>query len=182
MTAVELETERLFMRQWRESDLAPFALLNSDSEVMKYFVAPLTRAESDAFAQQIMSDLDERGYGLWALEVKESGEFIGFMGLEWQTYEAHFTPALEVGWRLARSAWGCGYASEAARAALTLGFERADVDEIVSTTAKINTRSQQVMERIGMTFDPADDFVHPRVPEGSPLGAHVLYRISHPKQ
>ncbi len=125
-----------------------------------------------------MSELGERTFGLWALETKHGGEFIGFTGLTWQTYPAHFTPAVEVGWRLARSAWGLGYASEAARRALTVGFETAGLQAIVSTTAKVNTRSRRVMERIGMTHDPADDFLHPLVPADSPLCPHVLYRTA----
>ena len=180
MTAAELETERLFMRQWRGSDLEPFSRMNSDPEVMRYFVTSLSRSESDAFAEQIVSDLDSLGYGLWALEVKETGAFVGFTGLVWQTYQAHFTPAVEIGWRLARSSWGLGYASEAARMALAFGFDTAGLDEIVSTTAAQNTRSQRVMERIGMSHDRADDFLHPNVPEGHVLRSHVLYRIRRP--
>nr|WP_242676290.1 GNAT family N-acetyltransferase [Streptosporangium minutum] len=127
---------------------------------------------------RIESAFDEHGYGLWALEVRATGEFVGFTGLAWQTFEAHFTPALEVGWRLARSAWGRGYASEAARAAIGHGFGPAGQDEIVSMTAVANLRSRAVMERLGMTRDPADDFDHPRVPAGSPVRPHVLYRLS----
>lgn len=121
--------------------------------------------------------LDEQGYGLWALEVRASGAFIGFTGLALQTFPARFTPAVEVGWRLVRGAWGQGYASEAARAALDRGFGVAGLDEIVSMTAVSNVRSQRVMERIGMHRDPADDFEHPNVPLGSHLRHHVLYRI-----
>jgi ribosomal-protein-alanine N-acetyltransferase len=166
------------MRRWREEDLEPFAALNADPEVMEHFVAPLTRMESDAFAARIEERFGEHGYGLWALEVKATGEFIGFTGLVLQTFPAHFTPAVEIGWRLARRAWGHGYASEAARAALDHGFGPAGLDEIVSMTAATNLRSQRVMERIGMHRDPADDFDHPNVPSGSPLQPHVLYRIT----
>lgn len=166
------------MREWREEDLEPFAALNADPEVMEHFPAPLSRLESDAFAARSQERLDQRGYGLWALEVRDTGEFIGFTGLALQTFPAHFTPAVEVGWRLARSAWGHGYASEAARAALNHGFGPAGLDEIVSMTATTNVRSQRVMQRIGMHRDPADDFDHPNVPLGSPLRRHVLYRIT----
>ncbi|MFI6326471.1 GNAT family N-acetyltransferase [Nonomuraea sp. NPDC050556] len=172
-----LETGRLVMRSWREEDLEPFAALNADPEVMEFFRAPLSREESDAFAGRIMARMDELGYGLWALEVRETGEFIGFTGLALQTFEAHFTPAVEVGWRLARSAWGHGYASEAARRALDYGFAQAGLAEIVSMTAAINVRSRAVMERIGMTRDPDDDFGHPAVEPGHPLHPHVLYRV-----
>jgi RimJ/RimL family protein N-acetyltransferase len=171
-------TERLLMREWCEADLEPFAALNGDPEVMEHFVAPLTRMESDAFAARVQERLAEQGYGLWALEVKATGEFIGFTGLVLQTFPAHFTPAVEVGWRLVRSAWGHGYASEAARAALDYGFGPAGLDEIVSMTAVTNIRSQRVMQRIGMHRDPADDFDHPNVPSGSHLQPHVLYRIA----
>lgn len=175
--AEQLTTERLLLRQWAESDLDPFAALNADLEVMEFFPAPLTRAESDALAERASADLDRQGYGLWAVQVRATGEFVGFTGLAWQTFPAHFTPALEVGWRLARAAWGHGYASEAAAAAIAHGFHTIDVDEIVSITARGNVPSRRVMERLGMAHDPADDFLHPRVPDGSPLKAHVLYRL-----
>jgi len=151
--------------------------LNADPVVMEYFVKPLTRAESDALVARIEAAIEKLGYGLWALESRETGEFLGFTGLAEQTFPAHFTPAVEVGWRLARSAWGHGHASEAARAALTDGFTRAGMDEIVSMTAATNMRSQRVMRRLGMTHDPDDDFAHPNVPAGNPLRPHVLYRI-----
>lgn len=173
-----METERLIMRRWREADRRPFAELNADPEVMEHFPAPLTREQSDAMVDRIESAFDEHGYGLWALEVRATGEFVGFTGLAWQTFEAHFTPALEVGWRLARSAWGQGYASEAARAAIGYGFGPAGQDGIVSMTTVANLRSRAVMERLGMTRDPADDFDHPRIPAGSPVRPHVLYRLS----
>ena len=178
MEAQQLTTERLLMRQWVESDLEPFAALNADPDVMEFFPAPLTRAESDALVERARAELDRQGYGLWALQVRATGEFIGFTGLAWQTFPAHFTPALEVGWRLARAAWGHGYASEAAAAAVARGFDASDVDEIVSMTARANVRSRRVMERLGMARDPADDFLHPRVPDTSPLKAHVLYRMA----
>lgn len=171
-------TDRLLMRDWRVEDLEPFAALNADPEVMEHFPAPLTRMESDAFAARIQERLDEQGYGLWALEVRATGEFIGFTGLVLQTFPAHFTPAVEVGWRLARAAWGHGYAQEAARVALDLGFDEVGLDEIVSMTSTTNVRSQRVMQRIGMHRDPADDFDHPNVPHGSHLVRHVLYRIT----
>lgn len=171
------ETERLHLRRWRPADLAPFAALNADVEVMEHFPARLSREESDALAVRIEAVFDELGYGLWAVETKASGEFIGFAGLDLKTFPAHFTPAVEVGWRLARSAWGHGYASEAGRAALDYGFDTVGLEEIVSMTAAANVRSQRVMQRIGMSRDPSDDFLHPNVPSGSPVQPHVLYRI-----
>jgi RimJ/RimL family protein N-acetyltransferase len=168
------------MRRWREEDREPFAALNADPVVMEYFPSTLTRQESDALIVRIEAQLDTLGYGLWALEVRDTGEFIGFTGLAVQTFPAHFTPAVEVGWRLRRSAWGDGYATEAALAALDYGFDIADLDEIVSMTATTNLRSQRVMQRIGMTRDPGDDFDHPNVPDGHRLKPHVLYRIGRP--
>jgi RimJ/RimL family protein N-acetyltransferase len=175
-----METERLVMRRWREEDRAPFAAMNADPEVMEHFPARLTRAESDGLVDRIEAQFDRLGYSLWALEVRESGEFIGFTGLALQTFEAPFLPAVEIGWRLARPAWGHGYAIEAARRAARYAFEGAGLDGIISMTAVPNVRSQAVMRRLGMTRDPAEDFDHPRVPEGSPLRRHVLYRLRRP--
>ena len=166
----ELWTARLLLRRWREADRAPFAALNADPLVMEHFPAVLTRADSDALVERIEAHFDEHGYGLWAVEA--DGAFVGFTGLAWQAYEASFTPALEVGWRLARSAWGRGWATEAATAALAVGLEH--VSSVVSTTALTNERSQRVMQRLGMRREL--EFDHPRVPEGSPLRPHVLYR------
>ena len=173
----ELTTDRLLMRRWRDEDRDPFAAMNADAEVMEHFPAPLTREQSDTFVDRIEQGFEARGYGLWALEVRESGEFIGFTGLVLQTFEAPFTPAVEVGWRLAKAAWGHGYAIEAARAPFGYGFGPAGLDEIVSFTATTNKPSQRVMERIGMTHDEADDFDHP-APPGHRLERHVLYRIT----
>ncbi|WP_424532285.1 GNAT family N-acetyltransferase [Sphaerisporangium viridialbum] len=173
-----LETERLVLRPWREDDLAPFAEMNADPEVMEHFPATLSRGESDAMVGRITAGLEEHGFGLWAVEVRESGLFAGFTGLVWQRFEAHFTPAVEVGWRLAREAWGHGYATEAATAALDHGFGTAGLAEVVSMTVPANVRSQAVMRRLGMTRDPRDDFEHPGPPAGSPLRPHVLYRLS----
>ncbi len=168
-----LSTPRLVLRRWRPEDRAPFAALNADPEVMEHFPAPLSRAESDAFVDRIEAGFAEHGFGLWAVEVVATGEFVGFTGLS----RPRFMPGVEVGWRLARPAWGHGYASEAARAAVRHGFEAVGLPEIVSFTVPANVRSHAVMRRIGMTRDPDGDFDHPRVPEGSPLRRHVLYRI-----
>jgi RimJ/RimL family protein N-acetyltransferase len=176
-TVVEQHTERLLLRQWRDDDRAPFAALNADPEVMEHFPAPLTRDESDALVDLNRAHFDEHGFGLWAVEVVDTGAFIGFTGLAVPTFDADFTPAVEVGWRLAREAWGYGYATEAARAALAVGFATFDLDEIVSFTSVPNTRSQAVMVRLGMTHDPADDFDHPKMAPGHRLERHVLYRL-----
>lgn len=173
----ELRTERLLLRRWRDTDLDPFAALNGDPETMRFFPAPLTREQSDAFARHIRDTIESRGWGLWAVEAPGDAEFVGFVGLGRPSFEAHFTPAVEVGWRLAREHWGKGYASEAARAAVAYGFDELGLGEIVSFTSRLNVPSIRVMERIGMTRDPTDDFDHPRVPEGDPLRPHVLYRL-----
>lgn len=175
---VELRTDRLLLRPWRSGDRQPFAALNADPAVMRRFPAPLPRAESDALADRASVRLENDGWGLWAVEIVATGQFIGFTGLALPGFQAHFTPATEVGWRLARSAWGHGYATEAARAALTVGFQELGLSEVVSFTTCGNVRSQAVMRRIGMTYDPADDFDHPKVAATSPLRRHVLYRLS----
>jgi len=170
----ELETKRLLLRQWRDSDRVVFAEMNDDPEVMRYFPKRLTRAESDALADLISERIEEAGWGLWAVEVRESGAFIGFVGLsnpDWRS-------GVEVGWRLARSSWGRGYAPEAGRASLRYGFETLELDEIISMTVPANARSQKVMHKLGMIRDPSRDFEHPRVPEGHALRPHVLYTMS----
>jgi RimJ/RimL family protein N-acetyltransferase len=173
----ELETQRLILRRWREEDLEPFAALNGDPVVMEHFPATLSRARSDELVATIELLFDEHGYGLWALEVRESGAMIGFTGLVPVPFEAPFTPAVEVGWRLARDAWGHGYATEAARASLDHGFGEAGLEEVVAMTATTNERSMAVMRRLGMRRDPADDFDHPRIPSEHRLCRHVLYRL-----
>jgi ribosomal-protein-alanine N-acetyltransferase len=179
---MELRTERLLLRHWRAEDREPFAALNADPEVMRHFPAPLTRAESDAMADRVARQLDERGWGLWVvdLDAARSPEerFLGFVGLAVPRFEAHFTPAVEIGWRLARAAWGKGYATEAAYAVLDHAFGPLGLEEVVSFTTVGNARSRAVMERIGMHRDPADDFDHPLLPEASPLRRHVLYRLT----
>jgi len=172
-----LTTGRLLLRHWRDDDRAPFAAMNADPRVMEHFPAPLSRLESDALIDEFEARFDPRNFGLWALERRDDGTFIGFTGLAAVPWAAHFTPAIEVGWRLAPEAWGSGYASEAAREAVRFGFEDAGLDEIVSFTVPANVRSRAVMERLGMTHDPADDFDHPRLPAGHPLRRHVLYRL-----
>jgi len=173
-----LLTERLTLRRWSQADREPFARLNADPEVMRFLHGTLDRAASDALVDRIEAGFDKLGYGLWAVEVRSSGDFIGFTGLALQTFEAHFTPAVEVGWRLARAAWRHGYATEAARAALDFAFGPAGLTEVVSITTQANERSRAVMRRLGMTTDQADDFAHPLLPEGHPLRPHVLYRMT----
>lgn len=174
-----LVTQRLRLRGFRDEDRAPFAALNADPEVMEHLPAPLSPEESDALVDRIRAHFTEHGFGLWAVELLDAsgpGPFIGFVGLTRPAFSAHFTPCVDLGWRLARSHWGHGYATEAATAALRFGFERLGLDEIVALTVPENVRSRQVMERLGMRRDPADDFDHPRLPEGHRLRRHVLYR------
>lgn len=173
----ELRTPRLVLRQWRDADLEPFAALNADPEVMRHFPSALTRAESDALALGARAHVSTCGWGLWAVEVRGDAPFIGFIGLAQPRFDAHFTPAVEVGWRLACEHWGSGYATEGARAAVSFAFEDLELDEIVSFTTAANDRSRRVMERLGMTHDPADDFDHPRLAPGHPQRRHVLYRL-----
>lgn len=192
----ELRTERLLLRQWREDDRATFAAMNADPRVLEHFPARLTRRQSDALADRARATIAARGWGLWAVEVTGGedgpfshrrsaaaagrdlppGAFIGFIGLAEPRFEAHFTPAVEVGWRLAHDAWGRGYATEGARAATAFAFEQLGLDELVSFTVVANTRSRRVMEKLGMTHDAADDFDHPALPD-HPLQRHVLYRL-----
>jgi ribosomal-protein-alanine N-acetyltransferase len=173
-----LRTDRLLLRSWRPADRRAFARMNADPEVMEFFVAPLTREESDAFVDRIETGFAQHGFGVWAVEEITTGAFIGFAGLLLQTFEASFTPAFEIGYRLDRHAWGQGYATEAAREAVRFGFERAGLVEIVSMTAVGTVRSRAVMRKLGMTHDSRDDFDHPRVPDGHPLKRHVLYRLT----
>lgn len=152
--------------------------MNADPGVMEYFPAALTPGQSDALIDRIEVAFEQRGFGLWALEITETGQFVGFTGLEVPRFEAHFTPAVEIGWRLIRSSWGHGYAGEAARRSLTFAFEDLGLTEVVSFTTCSNVRSQMVMKRIGMTHDPADDFDHPVLDDGHPLRPHVLWRMT----
>jgi ribosomal-protein-alanine N-acetyltransferase len=172
-----VRTERLILRRWREEDREPFAALNADPLVMEFFPEPLSRAASDELVDRIEADFVRLGFGLWAVEIAGVAEFVGFVGLSEPTFTAHFTPAVEVGWRLARAFWGYGYASEAAAASVAFGFGSARLDEIVSFCVPENRRSRRVMERLGMTNDAADDFDHPRVPIGHRCRRHVLYRL-----
>jgi RimJ/RimL family protein N-acetyltransferase len=172
-----LETRRLRLRAWSERDLARFAALNADPRVMEFFVKPLDRSESDALASRIRDHFARHGFGLWAVEAPGVADFIGFVGLSVPSFQASFTPCVEIGWRLAHERWGHGYATEAARAAIDFGFRDLGLDEIVSFTVPQNRRSRRVMEGLGMTRSMADDFEHPGLPEGHALRPHVLYRL-----
>lgn len=175
-----LETGRLVLRRWQESDLEPFAAMNMDPAVMEFFPSLLSRDESDSLARRADGFFDEAGYGLFAVEVKDGPAFVGFVGLAplSPSQPMPFEAEAEVGWRLASSAWGRGYASEAARASAGFGFSEVGLPEIVSFTAVVNKRSQRVMEKLGMQRDLAEDFEHPRLAAGHVLRPHVLYRLS----
>jgi len=174
---MEIRTPRLLLRRWRETDLAPFAAMNADPRVVEHLPGPMTSEASDAFVARIEANFVARGFDVFAVEVPDAAPLIGFVGLTAPRFEAAFTPCVEVGWRLAPEHWGRGYATEAARASLEFGFTRLALDEIVSFTVPANVRSRAVMDRIGMTHDPRDDFEHPALPEGHRLRPHVLYRI-----
>ena len=170
-------TPRLLLRRWKESDRAPFAAMNADPEVMRFFPSTLSRQESDALADRIAAAFDRNGFGLYAAELLETGEFAGFIGLDVPRFQAHFTPCVEIGWRLGSEFWNRGLATEGAREVLNYAFAGGGLHELVSITVPANTPSRRVMEKIGMTYDPADDFEHPAIPEGHPFRRHVLYRI-----
>jgi RimJ/RimL family protein N-acetyltransferase len=174
---VTLSGDRVCLRRWHDEDRKAFAAINSDDRVMKYFRCSLSRVESDAMVDGIQKHFSEHDFGLWAIEVPGVAPFIGFAGLAVACFSAHFTPCVEIGWRLAFAHWGRGYATEAARLALGYGFRTLALREIVSFTSTKNHRSRAVMERLGMRHDPADDFDHPSLPENHPLRRHVLYRL-----
>lgn len=179
-----IKTKRLILRPWTEEDLETFAQLNADPRVREYFPGVLSRQESDAIGRLITANIERYGWGFWATALIETGEFIGFIGLENVIFSAPFNktaPAVEIGWRLSFAHWGKGYATEGALAALKYGFEALDLEEIVSFTPVLNQRSRHVMEKIGMHRHPEDDFDHPELSEGHPLSKFVLYRLKKSK-
>jgi len=178
MMISELKTDRLILRQWRAGDLDAWAAMNADPEVREYFSQVLTRGESAASMEHFRADLADRGWGWWAVEVTGTGEFVGMAGLDPVDEGVPFE-GVEIGWRLARTAWGHGYATEAARAVIDRGFSAGLPEVILAITAVGNERSRAVMRRLGMTYDPAGDFDDPDVPDG-PLRRSVVYRIARP--
>ena len=172
---IPIHTPRLVLRAWRALDREPFARMNADPGVMEFFPATLSQAESNVLVDRIGAQLEQRGFSLYAAELRETGEFIGFIGLSMPSADIAAVP--EIGWRLAPEFWNRGLATEGARAALRFAFDELGLDEVVSFTAAINLRSRRVMEKLGMTRDPADDFDHPRIAEGHRLRPHVLYRV-----
>ena len=176
-----LRSERLLLRPWRESDRLPFRELNADPHVMEFMPELLTAEASDALLDRAQKHFSRHGFGPFAVELLntslDTGSFIGFIGLSVPAFDAHFMPAVEIGWRLAFEYWGRGLATEGARAALDFGFNDLGLEDVVSFTVPSNQRSRRVMEKLGMTHDPRDDFDHPNLPEGDLLRRHVLYRI-----
>lgn len=170
-----IKTNRLILKNFTDQEREPFYLINSDHEVMRHFPSVLNREESDAMLKRISDGITQRGWGFWGAFLE--GELIGMIGLNPVLFEAPFTPAVEVGWRLARKHWGKGYATEGAQAALEFGFNELKLDEIVSFTTLTNLSSQKVMQRLNMTHNPKDDFDHPRLDKNHPLSRHVLYRL-----
>jgi RimJ/RimL family protein N-acetyltransferase len=172
-----LRTPRLVLRPWRDDDLEPFAAMGTDPAVMEHFPGLLSRAQSDALVERLRGRLVQHGYTFWAVEAPGVAPFIGLCGLAYQAYESTWTPGIEIGWRIARAHWGQGYAPEAASEALRFGFDEVGADEIVAYTVPPNAKSRRVMEKLGMTHDPARDFDHPELPADSPMRRHVLYGL-----
>lgn len=171
-----VETSRLILRRWCDADVTPFAEMNADPQVMRLFPSLLTYEQSAHMVERIEAHFVEHGFGLWAVELKQTGQFAGFIGLAVPRFEAAFTPCVEIGWRIAVPFWNQGYATEGAQAALKFGFEQCRLTEILSFTVPANIASQRVMEKIGMTY--VSDFEHPVLANDDPLCTHVLYRIT----
>ena len=174
----ELETKRIKLRQWQEQDLPVFATLNADPQVMEYFPEPLSQEQSNKLARRCESLITQNGWGFWAVELKQSKEFIGFLGLHKPQSNLPFSPCVEIGWRLLKDHWGNGYATEASGVALRFAFNELALDEVVSYTTVSNTRSRAVMERLGF-YDTKQNFAHPDLPKEHHLAEHVLYKINH---
>lgn len=181
MTDISIQTERLLLRQWKESDLLPWAALNQDPIVMEFMGRLISPEECNAFIARAESSWNKLGYGPFAVEIADTHEFIGYIGLTQCNFESHFTPSVEIGWRLAHKYWNLGYATEGASAVMEWAFDVIGLEEVVSFTSATNIRSRHVMEKIGMERNPVDDFEHPNVAEGSPLKRHILYRKQKPK-
>ena len=172
-----LRTRRLILRQWKESDLLPFARMNADQRVMEFMLGKMTKEETRQSIERIKKHFDAHGFGHWAVEIADSKKFIGCVGLNIPRYTLPFSPCVEVAWRICAEEWGKGYAPEAANEALRDGFERVGLQEIVSFTALTNLKSRRVMEKLGMQHCPAENFDHPMVPRCHSLRQHVLYRM-----
>jgi RimJ/RimL family protein N-acetyltransferase len=173
-----LRSDRILLRRWKLADRAPFAAMNRDPQVMQHFPSLLNRRQSDQMVDRVEAHFEKYGFGLWAAELRATQEFIGFVGLSIPRFQAAFTPCVEIGWRLAPSFWGSGLATEGAKAVACHAFAFLKMHELVSFTVPSNIRSRRVMEKLGMSSDPAEDFDHPKLPEGHALRRHVLYRLA----
>lgn len=173
-----ITTTRLILRQWQDSDFAPFAAMSADLQVMEFFQSTMSREKSEEMLTRCRDMITERGWGIWAVELRETGEFIGFVGLHTPGYDLSFNPCVEIAWRLKVEVWGKGYCTEAARAVLDAGFNQLGLKEIVAYTALPNVRSAAVMKKLGMKSDPQENFNHPMVEEGHWLREHCLYRLA----
>ncbi len=174
---VELKTDRLILRQWKEQDFPVFANMNADPAVMEYFPSMMNESESNMMAHRLQALIAEKSWGFWGVEIIDEQKFIGFVGLHQPTYKLPVTPCIEIGWRIAKEFWGKGYATEAARRSLKFAFEELDLNEVYSFAAMLNKKSWQVMQRLGMK-NMAANFKHPIIPEAHPLSEHVLYKIT----
>lgn len=177
---MRLETERLTLRRWNDADKYPFQLINADTKVMEFYPKTCSAEESDQIIERAEKHFEKHGFGLCAAELKETNSLVGFVGLQVVPFESHFTPAVEIGWRVASEYWGRGLATEGALAVLKFGFEILKLNEIVAMTVPSNTKSRRVMEKLNMNYDPHDDFENPRLPSGHALRPHVLYRLKAP--
>ena len=175
---IVIETERLILRTWQKEDAKAYFQINQDPKVIEFLRGPLTREQVQDFIQYVRHHGEQYGYTTWAVELKETGVLMGFIGLNYVDWPAHFTPAVEIGWRLGSQYWGKGYATEGAKAALAYGFEQCNLHEIVAFTVPANIRSIRVMEKIGLELDINGDFAHPKLPQDHPLSKHILYRLS----
>ena len=172
-----IETDRLLLRRWEECDREPFSRLNGDPRVMEFMLGCLSPAESVHLVERIEGHFHEHGFGLYAAELRKERLFIGYVGLAIPGFEAHFTPCVEIGWRLCADYWGRGLATEGAKAVVRHAFEFLGLEALVSFTVPANLGSRRVMEKVGMIHDPSEDFDHPSLPVGHPLRRHVLYRL-----
>ncbi len=177
MTTI-IETPRLILRTWRQEDAEPYFQINQDPKVIEHLKGPLTIEKVRSFITAANEQQENRGYTLWAAELKDTGELMGFIGLNYDEWKSHFTPSVEIAWRLGSHFWGKGYATEGARSALEYGFTKCNLKEIFSFTVPANTRSSHVMEKIGMRRDSRGDFAHPEIDPDHRLSHHILYRLT----
>lgn len=178
MSEVVHETSRLILRDWREEDIPQFARMNADPVVMEFFEKTFSLEETRQSVHRMRECAKNYGYTFWAAEQKNDGKFVGCIGIFMSTYESPFTPGVEIGWRLDKPYWGQGYATEGARKALEVGFEKFGLQEICAITVPANERSRRVMEKLGMVHDPSENFKHPKIPPEHPFSVHVLYRLA----